>query len=136
MSDITTQPDRTRRRGFILSFFTALSSLFALVHYIPLGFIDLSTAGAVVLIALGLIGAVGSLLGVRIVLVIVGCALIFAGVVRLVSYGHTIGTISGGVSAGALMAGLGIAYLAIWVQARRPVHRPAAGDEKGREWYT
>lgn len=120
MSDIVTQPDRTRRRGLILSALTALSSLFTLIHYYPLGFIDVSTAGAVVLIALGVIGAVGSLFGIRIVLVIVGCALILAGVVRLVTYGHTIGIISGGVSAGALMVGLGVVYVAIWVRARTP----------------
>ena len=118
MSDIVTQPDQTRRRGLILSALTALSSLFALIHYYPLGFIDVSTAGAVVLIALGVIGAVGSLLGIRIVLVFVGSALILAGVVRLVTYGHTIGIISGGVSAGALMVGLGVSFIAIWVRAR------------------
>lgn len=118
MSTVATQRGPTRRRGLMLSIFTALSSLFTLVHYTPLAFIDVGTAQAVVFVILGLVGVVGSLLGARVVLVIVGCALILAGVVRLVTYGHTIGVISGGVSAGALMAGLGVAYLAVWVRAR------------------
>lgn len=118
MTDVAVKPQRIRRPGLILSGFTALGSLFALVNYTPLGFVDVSTAQGVVLVVLGAIGAVGSLLGVRIVLAVVGFALIVAGLIRLVTYGHTIGIISGGVNAGALMAGLGIAYLAIWVAAR------------------
>lgn len=120
MTVITTEARLLRRRGLILSVITALSSLFALIHYYPLGFIDVSTSGAVLLIVLGVIGALGSLLRVHIVLAIVGWVLIVAGAIRLVTYGHTIGVISGGVSSGALMAGLGIAFLAISAQARQP----------------
>lgn len=118
MTDNIANPVRTRRVGLILSGFTALAALFAVVDYTPLGFINVSPVQAVVLVVLGILGAAGSLLRLRVVLAIVGFALILAGLIRLFTYGHTIGIISGGVNTGALMVGLGVAFLAVWIVGR------------------
>jgi len=107
-----------RTRGLIVAGLTALSSLFSLLDYTPLQFVSVNLIQALVLVVLGAIAALGSLLRMPVLLLASGAILIVAGLVRLVTYGATIGIISGSVNAAALMVGLGIALISIWTTSR------------------
>lgn len=107
-----------RTRGLIVAGFTALSSLFSLLHFTPLQFISVNLVQAVILVVLGAVAAAGCALRIPVLLLVAGSILIVVGLVRLVTYGHTIGVISGSVNATALMAGLGIVFVALWITSR------------------
>ena len=107
-----------RTRGLKVAGLTALSSLFSLLDYTPLQFVSVNLIQALVLVVLGAIAALGSLLRMPVLLLASGAILIVAGLVRLVTYGATIGIISGSVNAAALMVGLGIALISIWTTSR------------------
>ncbi|MET4781485.1 hypothetical protein [Glaciihabitans sp. UYNi722] len=107
-----------RIRGLIVAGFTALSSLFSLLHYTPLQFVSVNLVQALVLVALGALAALGCALRKPVLLLAAGAILIVVGLVRLVTYGATIGIISGSVNAAALMVGLGTAFIAIWITSR------------------
>lgn len=107
-----------RTRGLIVAGFTALSSMFSLLHYTPLQFVSVNLVQALVLVALGATAAVGCALRLPVLVLAAGAILIVVGLVRLVTYGATIGIISGSVNAGALMVGLGTAFVAIWITSR------------------
>jgi hypothetical protein len=112
------EPLSWRTRGLLVAGFTALSALFALVHYTPLQFISPNLVQAVVLVGLAAVAAVACTIRVPALLLVAGVILIVFGLVRLVTYGVTIGIISGSVNAAALMVGLGTAYVAIWITSR------------------
>ncbi|TDW30854.1 Rv1678 family membrane protein [Cryobacterium psychrophilum] len=107
-----------RARGLLVAGFTALSSLFALLHYTPLQFVSVNLVQGILLVGLAALAAVGCALRVPVLLLASGTILIVAGLVRLVTYGQTIGIISGSVNAAALMVGLGTAFVAIWSTSR------------------
>jgi len=107
-----------RARGLIVAGFTALSSLFALVDYTPLHFVSVNLVQGLLLVGLAALAAVGCALRLPMLVLAAGSILIVAGLVRLATYGQTIGIISGSVNAAALMVGLGTAFVAIWVTAR------------------
>lgn len=107
-----------RTRGLVVAGFTALSSLFALLDYRPLQFITVNLIQAVVLVSVGVLAAVGCAIRVPVLLLAAGTILLVVGIVRLATYGMTIGIISGSVNAGALMVGLGTAFVAIWICSR------------------
>lgn len=107
-----------RTRGLIVAGFTALSSLFSLLHYTPLQFVSINLVQALVLVVLGAIAALGCVLRMPVLLLVSGAILIVVGLVRLVTYGQTIGIIAGSVNAGALMVGLGTAFIALWITSR------------------
>lgn len=107
-----------RARGLIVAGFTALSSLFALLNYTPLQFVSVSLPQALVLVVLAAVAVIGCAIRVPSLLLIAGSILIVVGLVRLVTYGSTVGIISGSVNAGALMVGFGTAYIALWVSTR------------------
>ncbi len=107
-----------RARGLIVAGFTALSSLFALLDYTPLQFVSINLVQGILLVGLAALAAVGCALRVPVLLLAAGAILIVAGLVRLVTYGHTIGIISGSVNAAALMVGLGTVFVAIWTTSR------------------
>jgi hypothetical protein len=107
-----------RARGMLVAGFTALSSLFALLHYTPLQFVSVNLLQGLLLVGLAVLAAVGCLLRVPVLLLAAGAILILAGLVRLVTYAHTIGIIAGSVNAAALMVGLGTAFVAIWITSR------------------
>lgn len=111
-------PRDWRARGLIVAGFTALSSLFALVHYTPLQFVSVNLVQALVFLGLGTLAALGCVLRIPVLLFSAGTILIVIGLVRLVTYGQTIGIISGSVNAAALMVGLGTAFIAIWLTSR------------------
>ena len=112
------EPMMWRARGLIVAGFTALSSLFALLNYTPLQFISVNLVQAIILVGLAILASVGSALRVPAILLAVGTIMIVIGVTRLVTYGHTIGIISGSVNTAALMVGLGTAFIAIWTTSR------------------
>ena len=112
------QPIVWRSRGLIVAGFTALSSLFALLNYTPLQFISVNLVQAVILVGLATLVAVGCALRIPAFLLAVGTILIVIGVTRLITYGHTVGIISGSVNTAALMVGLGTAFIAIWITSR------------------
>jgi len=107
-----------RTRGLIVAGLTALSSLFSLLDYTPLQFVSVNPIQALVLVVLGAIAALGCLLRLPALLLASGVILIVVGLVRLITYGATIGIISGSVNAAALMVGLGIALISIWSTSR------------------
>jgi hypothetical protein len=107
-----------RTRGLIVAGFTALSSLFSLLDYTPLQFISVNLVQALVLVGLGALAALGCALRMPALLLAAGAILIVVGLVRLVTFGATIGIISGSVNAAALMTGLGTALIAIWITSR------------------
>jgi hypothetical protein len=107
-----------RTRGLIVAGFTALSSLFSLLDYTPLQFISVNLLQAIVLVVLGALAALGCALRMPALLLAAGAILIGVGLVRLATYGATIGIISGSVNAAALMVGLGTALTAIWITSR------------------
>jgi hypothetical protein len=107
-----------RTRGLIVAGFTALSSLFSMVHYTPLQFVSVNLVQALVLVVLGALAALGCGLRIPVLLLATGAILIVVGLVRLVTDGMTIGIISGSVDAAALMVGLGTAFVAIWITSR------------------
>ncbi|MCZ2404250.1 hypothetical protein IV498_13940 [Paenarthrobacter sp. Z7-10] len=111
-------PRDWRARGLIVAGFAALSALFALVHYTPLQFVSVNLVQALVFLGLGTLAALGCALRMPVLLFSAGTILIVIGLVRLVTYGLTIGIISGSVNAAALMVGLGAAFLAIWITSR------------------
>jgi hypothetical protein len=112
------EPMMWRARGLTVAGFTALSSLFALLNYTPLQFISVNLVQAIILVGLAILASVGSALRVPAILLAVGTIMIVIGVTRLVTYGHTIGNISGSVNTAALMVGLGTAFIAIWTTSR------------------
>lgn len=112
-----------RRRGLIVAGFTALGSLFSLIHYTPLQFVSVNLVQALVLVALAVLGAVGSLLRMPVLLLAAGAILVVVGLVRLATYAATIGIISGSVNAAALMVALGTAMISLWITSR-PVQTP------------
>ncbi|MET4706053.1 hypothetical protein [Frigoribacterium sp. UYMn621] len=107
-----------RTRGLIVAGFTALGSLFSLLHYTPLQFVSVNLVQAVVLVAIGGLAALGCALRMPLLLLATGAISIIVGLVRLVTYDSTIGIISGSVNAAALMVGLGTALVAIWITSR------------------
>lgn len=107
-----------RTRGLIVAGFTALSSLFSLLHYTPLQFVSVNLVQALVLVVLGALAALGCALRMPALLLAVGAILIVVGLVRLTTYAATIGIISGSVNAAALMIGLGTALISIWITSR------------------
>ena len=107
-----------RTRGLIVAGFTALSSLFSLLHYTPLQFVSVNLVQALVLVVLGALAALGCVLRLASLLLATGAILIVFGLVRLVTYAATIGIISGSVNAAALMVGLGTAHVTIWITSR------------------
>jgi len=107
-----------RTRGLIVAGFTALSALFALVDYTPLHFVAVNLVQGLLLVGLAALAAVGCALRLPVLVLAAGSILIVAGLVRLATYGQTIGIISGSVNAAALMVGLGTTFVAIWVTAR------------------
>ncbi|MCY0905945.1 hypothetical protein [Arthrobacter sp. H14-L1] len=111
-------PRDWRIRGLIVAGFTALSSLFALVNYTPLQFVSVNLVQALAFVVLGALAALGCVLRIPVLLFLAGTILIVIGLVRLVTYGQTIGIISGSVNAAALMVGFGAAFLAIWLTSR------------------
>jgi hypothetical protein len=115
---LTSSPMAWRSRGLILAGFTALSSLFALLNFTPLQFVSVNLVQGVLLVGLAAVAAVGCALRMPMLLVTAGAILIVAGLVRLVTYAHTIGIIAGSVNAAALMVGLGTAFVAIWLTSR------------------
>ena len=109
---------RWRGRGLVLAGFTALSSLFALVGYTPLHFVSVNLVQALVLVGLAIVASVGCLMRIPALLLAAGVVFIVFGVLRLFTYGQTIGILSGSVNAAALMVGLGTAFIAIWITSR------------------
>lgn len=112
-----------RARGLLVAGFTALSALFALVRYTPLHFIAPNLVQAVVLVGLAAAAAVACTIRVPALLLLAGVISIAFGLLRLVTYGTTIGIISGSVNTAALMVGLGTAFVAIWITSR-PLRAP------------
>ncbi|MBC7595046.1 MAG: hypothetical protein H7288_14085 [Kineosporiaceae bacterium] len=107
-----------RTRGLIVAGFTALSSLFSLLHYTPLQFVSVNLVQALVLVVLGALAAIGCAFRMPALLLASGAILNVVGLVRLVTYTATIGIISGSVNAAALMIGLGTALISIWITSR------------------
>jgi hypothetical protein len=105
-------------RGLIVAGFTALSSLFALLNYTPLQFISVNLVQGLELVVLAVLAAVGCAMRKSALVLAAGTVLIVVGIVRLVTYGQTLGIISGSVNAAALMVGLGTAFVAIWITSR------------------
>lgn len=105
-------------RGLIVAGFTALSSLFALLNYTPLQFVSINLVQGLVLVGLAALAAVGCAMRKPVLVLAAGTVLIVVGIVRLVTYGQTLGIISGSVNAAALMVGLGTAFVAIWITSR------------------
>ncbi|MDJ0339259.1 hypothetical protein [Cryobacterium sp. PH31-O1] len=119
-----TAPARARRtlswraRGLLVAGFTALSALFALVDYTPLHFVAVNLVQGLLLVGLAAVAALGCALRLPAFILVAGSILIVAGLVRLATYGQTIGIISGSVNAAALMVALGTAFVAIWLTSR------------------
>ena len=111
-------PPVWRTRGLIVAGFTALSSLFSLLHYTPLQFVSVNPVQALVLVVLGALAALGCALRMPALLLAAGAILIVVGLVRLTTYAATIGIISGSVNAAALMIGLATALISIWITSR------------------
>jgi hypothetical protein len=107
-----------RTRGLIISGFTALGSLFSLLHYTPLQFVSVNLVQALALVVLAALAAIGCALRMPVILLATGAILIILGLTRLVTYGATIGIISGSVNAAALMVGFGTAFIAIVITSR------------------
>ncbi|MDH6236090.1 hypothetical protein [Cryobacterium sp. CG_9.6] len=113
-----TGAERWRTRGLIVAGFMALSSLFALLDYTPLQFVSVNVVQGLLLVGLAAVAAVGCAVRMPVLVLLAGTILIVAGLVRLATYGQTIGIISGSVNAAALMVGLGTAFVAIWNTSR------------------
>ncbi len=111
-------PTTWHARGLIVAGFTALSSLFALLNYTPLQFISVNLVQGLELVVLAVLAAVGCAMRKSALVLAAGTVLIVVGIVRLVTYGQTLGIISGSVNAAALMVGLGTAFVAIWITSR------------------
>ncbi|MBG6212936.1 hypothetical protein RCH23_000393 [Cryobacterium sp. CAN_C3] len=107
-----------RARGLLVAGFTALSALFSLVDYTPLHFVSVNLVQGLLLVGLAALAAVGCALRLPVLVLAAGSILIVAGLVRLVTYGQTIGIIAGSVNAAALMVGFGTAFVAIWCTSR------------------
>lgn len=107
-----------RIRGLIVAGFTALSSLFSLIHYTPLQFVSINLVQALVLVVLAALTALGSVLRMSVLLLAAGAVILVVGLVNLVTYAATIDTTSGSVNAAALMVGLGTALISLWITSR------------------
>ncbi|WP_427007757.1 Rv1678 family membrane protein [Pseudarthrobacter sp. H2] len=111
---------RTRRRALILSAVTAASAVFALIDYDPLKLVPVNPVQAVVLLVLALIAFAGTVLRLRALLYGVGAVMIVLGLIRLFTYGHGTGLITGSVGTAALLAGLGLAYIGTMLAGNKP----------------
>ncbi|WP_211881835.1 Rv1678 family membrane protein [Pseudarthrobacter albicanus] len=111
----------TRRRALALSAVTAASAVFALIDYDPLKLVPVNPVQAVVLLVLALIAFAGTVLRLRVLLYGVGAVMIVLGLIRLVTYGHGPGLITGSVGTAALLTGLGMAYIGTLLAGGKPV---------------
>jgi hypothetical protein len=115
----------TRRRTLVVSAVTAASALFHFSRGSAEHLVFVSSTEAIVLVIAAVLGATFAVTSLRVGTFVLGIASILYGVIRLVTYGSTVGIINGGLSTGALLAGIGIAFVAIAV-AGAP-ERPAGG---------
>ena len=105
----------TRRRALILSALTAAAALFHFSQGSAEHLVFVSATEAVVLLVIAVLGVICALASLRIGVLVLGVLVIIYGLVRLITYGSDFGVISGGLSTGALLAGIGIAFIAIAV---------------------
>lgn len=105
----------TRRRALILSALTAASALFHFSQGSAEHLVYVSAVEAIVLLVVALLGALFAATSFRIGILVLGVLSILYGLVRLVTYGSNFGVINGGLSTGALLAGIGITFIAIAV---------------------
>ena len=103
----------TRRRTLIVSALTAASALFHFSQGAAEHLVYVSATEAVVLLVVAVLAAVCALASIRTGVLVVGVLSIAYGLVRLVTYGENFGPVNGGLSTGALLAGIGIALVAI-----------------------
>jgi len=110
-----------RRRALKLSATTAACAVFGVIGYDPLKLVPVNAVHAALLVALAIVGFVGARLGSRPAIFGVGALMIGLGLVRLITYGHGSGLISGGVGTAALLTGLGMAYIGIALAGTKPI---------------
>jgi hypothetical protein len=106
---------QTRRRTLILSVLTAAAAAFHFSQGSAEHLVFVSATEAVVLVAIAVLGVILAIASIRVGILLLGCAAIAYGLVRLVTYGANFGVINGGLSTGALLAGVGIGFIAIAV---------------------
>jgi len=71
-------------------------------------------------VGLSIVAFVGARLGSRVAILGVGAVMIVLGLIRLVTYGHGSGLITGGVGTAALLTGLGMAFVGSTLAGLRP----------------
>ena len=109
-----------RRRTFRLSAVTAACAVFAVIGYDPLRPVPVNGIHAALLVGLSIVAFVGARLGSRVAILGVGAVMIVLGLIRLVTYGHGAGLITGGVGTAALLTGLGMAYIGSTLAGSKP----------------
>lgn len=109
-----------RRRALKLSAATAACAVFGVIGYDPLKLVPVNAVHAALLVALAIVGLVGARLGSRLAILGVGTVMIGLGLIRLVTYGHGSGLITGGVGTAALLTGLGMAYIGSTLPGIKP----------------
>jgi len=112
--------DDTRRRTLRLSAVTAASAAFGAIGYDPLKLVPVNAIQAALLVALSIVAFVSARLGSRVAVLGVGAVMIALGLIRLLTYGHGSGLITGGVGTAALLTGLGMAYIGSTLAGSRP----------------
>jgi len=100
-----------RRRALRLSAATAACAVFGVIGYDPLKLVPVNAIHAALLLVLSIAAFVGARLGSRLAILGVGAVMIALGLIRLLTYGHGSGLITGGVGTAALLTGLGMAYI-------------------------
>lgn len=109
-----------RRRALRLSAVTAACAVFAVIGYAPLRLVPVNGIHAALLVGLSIVAFVGARLGSRVAILGVGAVMIVLGLIRLVTYGHGSGLITGGVGTAALLTGLGMAFVGSTLAGLRP----------------
>lgn len=112
-----------RRRTFRLSAVTAASAAFGAAGDDSLRMVPVNGIHAALLVGLAIVAFVGARLGSRVVVLGVGAVMIALGLIRLVTYGHGSGLITGGVGTAALLTGLGMAYIGSTLAGSKPAFR-------------
>ncbi len=116
----------TRRRTIIVSILTAASALFHFSQGSAEHLVFVSVTEALELLVVAALGVIFAVTSLRVGILVLGAASILYGILRLVTYGTNFGPINGGLSTGALLAGVGIAFLAIAI-AGKPTAKQSEG---------
>lgn len=124
MSGLTVRlSDLGRRRAVLIAIAIAAAALFALTDRAQIMLVPVSPVQAIVLIAAGVVCAIGAASRRGILVVVIGGLMVLLGLVGFVSYAAAAPLIPGGVGTDAVLVALGGAAIAIVLTDSAPAER-------------